>query len=266
MIDLRRTAMISGLGIVAVVLGWATEQTGSGSASGAGQPASGGEPPGIPSLIENLQLIENLATAFETRDGDLLREVHKNPFGEPNLLIGDWGDCGGGGVSAPLDDENVQAILGGEQLSIISISKRDICDGLNTVYGVVTQGWQGKTLPHTTGHDQSDVSEMTFQSDLALLVFWTPSRADSMPQPAFFGLAPTGPFESVASWPPVVGDVNCSDVVDPIDAALILQFGAALLKSMPCELQASVTSDNQVNALDAVLVLQHAAGLIDIAR
>ena len=217
-------------------------------------------------MIENLQLIEDLATAFETRDGDLLREVHKNPFGEPNLLIGDWGDCGGDGPTVPLNDENTQAILGGEQLSISAISKRDTCDGLNTVYGVVTQGWQGKTLPHVLGLGLGEVSDFTFVSDLALLVFWTRSRADSMPQPAFFGLAPTGPFESVASWPPVVGDVNCSDVVDPIDAALILQFGAALLKSMPCELQASVTSDNQVNALDAVLVLQHAAGLIDIAR
>ena len=216
-------------------------------------------------MIENLQLFENLATAFETRDGDLLREVHKNPFGEPNTLIGDWGGCGGDGPTAPLNEENVQAILGGEQLSIIALSKRDTCDGLNTVYGVVTQGWQGKTLPYVEGLGRGEVSDFTFVSDLALLVFWTPSRADRMPQPAFFGLAPTGPFETVASWPPVVGDVDCSDEVDPVDAALILQFDAALLKSLSCELQGSITSDNRLNALDAALVLQHVAGLIDIA-
>jgi hypothetical protein len=60
-----------------------------------------------------------------------------------------------------------------------------------------------------------------------------------------------------------VGDANCSGVVDSVDAALVLQFGADLLGSLACQALADANQNGVVNALDAVLILQFAAGLID---
>ena len=61
----------------------------------------------------------------------------------------------------------------------------------------------------------------------------------------------------------VRGDVNCDGVVGAIDAALILQFSAALLESLPCVGAADVNGDGVANPLDAALILQLSAGLLD---
>ncbi len=62
---------------------------------------------------------------------------------------------------------------------------------------------------------------------------------------------------------PLPGDANCDGIVDPIDAAFILQFSAGLLGSFPCTGGADVNGDGITNPLDAALILQYAAGLID---
>ncbi len=60
-----------------------------------------------------------------------------------------------------------------------------------------------------------------------------------------------------------VGDSGCDGTVNSIDAALVLQYGAGLLGSLPCHGAADVNVDGTVNALDAALILQYVAGLID---
>jgi subtilisin-like proprotein convertase family protein len=59
-----------------------------------------------------------------------------------------------------------------------------------------------------------------------------------------------------------LGDANCNGTVDAIDAALILQFAAGLFGQIPCEFEADVNGDLQINPLDAALILQYIAGLI----
>ena len=59
-----------------------------------------------------------------------------------------------------------------------------------------------------------------------------------------------------------VGDVNSDGQVNAIDAALILQFGAGLIGSVPNPGSADVNSDGQINAIDAALILQFSAGLV----
>ena len=60
-----------------------------------------------------------------------------------------------------------------------------------------------------------------------------------------------------------LGDVNCDDDVNSIDAALVLQKGAGLIDSLACEEAGDVNGDSLLNAIDAALILQKDAGLID---
>ena len=61
---------------------------------------------------------------------------------------------------------------------------------------------------------------------------------------------------------PVFGDASCDGSANSIDAALVLQFNAGLLGSLPCEEHADVNMDGSVDAIDAALILQFVAGLL----
>ena len=62
--------------------------------------------------------------------------------------------------------------------------------------------------------------------------------------------------------PTLTGDVNCDGVVNPIDALFILQFAAGLIGALPCQENADVNEDGTINTIDASLILQFVAGLI----
>ena len=74
---------------------------------------------------------------------------------------------------------------------------------------------------------------------------------------------PPEPTDTPPPLPALVGDANCDGIVDPIDAALILQFDSALLGALPCPDSSDVNRDGNINAIDAALVLQFAAGLLN---
>jgi len=64
--------------------------------------------------------------------------------------------------------------------------------------------------------------------------------------------------------PPVVtGDANCDGEVTAVDAALILQLNAGLIDSVECPEGADANGDGEITAVDAALVLQFVAGIID---
>ncbi len=58
------------------------------------------------------------------------------------------------------------------------------------------------------------------------------------------------------------GDVNCDRTVNSIDAALVLQLGAALIHALPCPSASDVNGDGRTDAVDAALILQFVAGLL----
>ena len=64
------------------------------------------------------------------------------------------------------------------------------------------------------------------------------------------------------SQPGLMGDVNCDGVVNPVDAALLLQLAAGLISTLPCPAVSDVNVDGTKNPIDAALVLQFSAGLI----
>jgi len=60
----------------------------------------------------------------------------------------------------------------------------------------------------------------------------------------------------------IIGDTNCNGDVNSIDAALVLQRTAGLVDALLCEEAGDVNGDRLLNAVDAALILQEDAGLI----
>ncbi len=61
---------------------------------------------------------------------------------------------------------------------------------------------------------------------------------------------------------PLSGDANGDGTVNSIDAALILQLDAGLIDSLPSQETADVNGDGSIDSIDATLILQLDAGLI----
>jgi hypothetical protein len=61
----------------------------------------------------------------------------------------------------------------------------------------------------------------------------------------------------------LAGDATCDGRVDSIDAAIVLQYTAALLGSLACP-AGDVNDDGRSDATDAAIILQHVAGLIPL--
>lgn len=61
----------------------------------------------------------------------------------------------------------------------------------------------------------------------------------------------------------ILGDVGCDENVNAIDAALILQYDAGLGDPLLCLDAADVNGDGDVNSIDAVLILQFDARLLE---
>lgn len=60
------------------------------------------------------------------------------------------------------------------------------------------------------------------------------------------------------------GDADCDGIVTSVDAAVVLQFSAQMIDVFGCKLQADVYHDDVLNSLDALLILQDVAGLIEL--
>jgi hypothetical protein len=60
----------------------------------------------------------------------------------------------------------------------------------------------------------------------------------------------------------IIGDVNCDENVNAIDAALILQYSAGLLADFACPQDADTNHDGHADAIDAALILQFSAGFL----
>lgn len=59
-----------------------------------------------------------------------------------------------------------------------------------------------------------------------------------------------------------VADVNCDGAVSALDALSVLQYAAGVIGLLPCHENADVNRDGAVNAIDAALVLRYDAGLL----
>jgi alpha-tubulin suppressor-like RCC1 family protein len=105
--------------------------------------------------------------------------------------------------------------------------------------------------------DQVCVFSAASCSSVPLDVVLSP-KATPTPSPSRTSTATVTPTPALRA-----GDVDCDGAVTAIDAALVLQLGAGLLDSLDCESAGDVNDDGRVDAIDAALILQHVAGLLD---
>ncbi len=61
----------------------------------------------------------------------------------------------------------------------------------------------------------------------------------------------------------LLGDANCDERVNPVDAQVILQDSAGLIQGVPCPENADVNHSGSITVVDAQLILQFDAGIID---
>jgi hypothetical protein len=74
---------------------------------------------------------------------------------------------------------------------------------------------------------------------------------------------PTVPPTFTHTPPPhPLGDFNCDDEIDSIDAAIILQIEGGMIAPLPCTGDGDVNHDGELDSIDAALILQYTAGLI----
>ena len=89
-------------------------------------------------------------------------------------------------------------------------------------------------------------------------------RAELLREQIRSALSDWGQCEAEPTPPPaaLIGDANCDETLNAIDAAIILQFTASLIGSLPCDENADVNESGDVDAIDAAIILQFSAGLI----
>jgi hypothetical protein len=61
------------------------------------------------------------------------------------------------------------------------------------------------------------------------------------------------------------GDANCDSLANSVDAAVILQYDAGLLDGFTCLGNLDLNGDGMTNSVDASIILQMDAGLIEAA-
>jgi len=69
---------------------------------------------------------------------------------------------------------------------------------------------------------------------------------------------------STPERPEILGDVDCDFAITSLDALLVLQYVAGLIDELPCGGAADLNGDGAVTAVDAALILQIVAGLFGL--
>jgi subtilisin-like proprotein convertase family protein len=131
---------------------------------------------------------------------------------------------------------------------------------------------EGTWRLHVSDHFTNGIGTLNSWSLVADLTAATPPPEPSSTneaQPTNTPVPPTattGPGDptptATATAEKALGDVNDDGSVNAIDAALVLQLAAGLLDALPNAMSADVNESGAIDAVDAALILQFSAGLL----
>lgn len=158
-------------------------------------------------------------------------------------------------------NDDIDAVLNDEASSLV---EDECADSSPTIFGEfrpneALSAFDGESLAGTwTLHIVDDIESS--QGDLIGWTLIAGPEDEATVTPAVTPQATGTPPPPPPGGP--VGDANCDGTVNAIDAALILQFGAGLIDALPCANLADANQDSDVTAIDAALVLQFTAGLL----
>lgn len=143
-----------------------------------------------------------------------------------------------------------------------SICNAQYAEGVARIVGTNIYGLEGNALLASVGFACKAEGETSLELTYSVLVDATPGDPTDIDAKIENGSAKckasTRPPGSDAK---VAGDANCDGLANAIDASLVLQFVAGLVNSLPCA-DADYDHNGQIDALDAALILQSDAGLI----
>jgi hypothetical protein len=169
------------------------------------------------------------------------------------------------------DRENTDPLLGplagngGPTLTHAPLKGSPTIDGTTTNVGCPSTDQRGVARPQN-GHcdiGAFEVGELpTPTSTPTNTPAFTNTPTPTTPPPSFT------PARTVTATPTptpggTTGDANCNYQVNSVDAAVILQYVAGLLDSIRCPDAADTNGDGQTNSIDSALILQYSAGLLD---
>ena len=139
-------------------------------------------------------------------------------------------------------------------------------EGTVRVTGTTAFGFEGDAVLGTLVFACTRVGVTELALTLSVLADATPGGPQPIDAAVTNGsVTCTGEGEALppASLPDGLGDVNCDGEVNSIDAALVLQLSAALIDSVPCPENGDLNGDGAIDSMDAALILQREAGIIE---
>ncbi len=138
------------------------------------------------------------------------------------------------------------------------------CFSLGTLPGSVGTGLLGHLVLQAETEASASVLAFVEPEFGVLSTHIVSASEDPVAIPATLLNSSVSVAEAPTPEPPTqAGDVNCDGIVNPLDAALILQLSAGLLSQLACPPEGDTNADGVINPLDAALVLQFSAGLLD---
>jgi hypothetical protein len=143
-----------------------------------------------------------------------------------------------------------------------SICNPTYSEGVARIVGTNIYGLEGDALLASIGFACKSEGETSLDLSYTVFVDATPGNPTDIDAKIVNGTADCKP----STRPPgsdvkVAGDANCDGAANAIDASLVLQFVAGLVNSLPCA-DADFDHNGRIDALDAALILQTDAGLI----
>ena len=186
-----------------------------------------------------------------------------NLYIDPSGVVNDTGSMPVAGATVTLlraDDAGgpfVQVPNGSAIMSAGNQTNPDTTDATGHFGWDVLSGYYKVRAEKSGCHAPGNASQAFVET--AVLTIPPPATGLKLTLDCSGGPVPT-PTPTALPYPS--GDANCSHNVDSIDAAVVLQFAAGLVQSLPCQSVADVNHSGNVDSIDALLILQFVAGLL----